>query len=319
MLRRKIFSLIVIFYLTLNLFGNNDIAMNIRFFDKTLYYPESTVQIKVELKNSGTRPYQFKVADFKQYNLLFRVMDMRNRELPYSDAFTAYFQSSNPYFYREVSLQPGEEFAFVVQLDDFIDIQTPGEFMVEARFFPELNSLLNQGNDPLISNRILLSVRPSEGVDKEMDFIEVQQEEVLKAEKKSPDEVIKYILTARQRDYWNPFFLYIDLPSLLTNNPPWERLYRMSSEEERIALVKNFKENLMRGDLEEYQTFIDKPDRFEILHTSYSPEFATVKVREYFSSQTRDFTVIRDYSYHLTRLDEIWKITYYEVSNIRTE
>jgi len=293
--------------------------MSIRFFDKSLYYTDSSIQVKVEIKNEGMRPYQFKVADFKQYNLYFRVSDMRNRELPYSERYRSFFQSSNPYFYRDVDLQPGEEFAFVVALEDFIDVSTPGEFLVEARFYPYLKSLLDEEGDALSSNRLLLSVRPSSGSNPVMDQIEEESLEVLRAEEKSPDEVVRYTLQARQKDHWAQFFLYIDLPSLLKNNPPWERMYRQSSEEERMALISTFKNNLMQGELEEYRSFMERPDRFEILHTSYSPDYATVKVREYFSSELRDFTLTRDYTYHLSKLRGIWKISYYEVSNIRTE
>lgn len=316
---RKCIPLLIVFYLSPYLFGNNDVSMSIRFFDKSLYYTDSSIQVKVEIKNEGIRPYQFKVADFKQYNLLFRVSDMRNRELPHSQRYRAFFQSSNPYFYRDVDLQPGEEFAFVVELEDFVDIEEPGEFLVEARFFPFLKSILDEGEDPLLSNRLLLSVRPSAGSNPVMDQIEEESQMVLRAEEKSPDEVISYTLGARQKDQWVQFFLYIDLPSLLKSNPPWERMFRQSSEEERLALISTFKENLMKGELEEYRSFMERPDRFEVLHTSYSPDYATVKVREYFSSDLRDFIITRDYTYHLSKLKGIWKITYYEVSNIRTE
>lgn len=319
MLKRLFLTLLIVFYLSPCLFGNNAIDLNIRFFNKTLYTTESDIQIKIELKNQGNRPYHFKVADYKEYNLLFRVMDMRNREVPLSDNFNALFQSSQPYFYRDVSLQPGEEFSFVVGLPNFVNLNEPGEYLVEALFYPELHNMLGNHGEPLVSNRIILSLRPDMGDSMIFHELAAANEEILRAESLSPDEVIKYTLEARQLDQWEPFFLYINLNSILRQNPLWERQFIQSNEDEQQAILMGFKEDLKAGQILEFQNFIEKPDRFEILHTAYNQNDATVRVREYFLSNNRDFTIIRDYQYFLVKENGIWKINRYQVSNVGTE
>lgn len=319
MLKRAYLALIFLFYLSPCLFGNNDMALNIRFFDKTLYTTDSNVQVKIELKNQGTRPFNFKVADYKEYNLIFRVVDLRNRELPMAEEFQAFFQSSQPYFYRDVSLQPGEEFAFVVELGDYINLEEPGEYLVEAQFFPELHNLMGNRQDALVSNRIILSLRPQGSEDPAWQELALENEEVLRAQDLSPDEVISYTLEARQLDLWERFFLYTDLEGLLRENPLWERQFIGATEEEQMALVNSFKEDLRQGRILEYNSFIERPARFEILQTSYNQSHAQVRVREYFDSMNRDFTMVREYRYFLERMEGIWKIVRYEVTNVRTE
>jgi hypothetical protein len=320
MIKRKILFIMAILYITPQLFGNNGVSLNIRFFDKILYYPDSSIEIKVELKNQSNGTYSFKVADFKEYNMHFRVMDMRNRDLPLAEEYSSQFQSSQPYFYRDVNLRPGEEFSFVIKLKDYVSIDEAGEYLIEAEFFPELNQPMMEQGISLTSNRILLSVRPPLGGRSEAeDQIISESQDILRAENKSPDQVISYVLEARQLDQWNRFFLYIDIPALLRQNPAWERQYINSTEEEQIALLESFKASLIDENILDFENFIERPDRFEILQTSYTPELATVKVREYFRSSNRDFTIVRDYSYYLRKNQGIWKIERYESSNIRTE
>ncbi len=305
--------------MTFSLFGNNEVEMNIRFFDKNLYFPDSDILIKVELKNESSAPYSFKIADIKEYNLRFSLRDMKNRTLPLAEEYTDYFVSSNPYFYRQVNLEPGEEFAFVVNLSDYIEISDAGLYLIEANFYPELNNMIAPSPQHLVSNRLSLSVRPSYRRDDPQLIIDDETGVILKAEQLPPDRVTEYMLSARQKDEWEKFFLYMDMESLLLNNPVNAREYQRVTEEERFALLESYKADLKEGNITEQQTFVDKPFNFQVLRTSYTPDKAEVMVREYFSFENYDFQVVRDYTYYLKRTDEIWRIYDYAVTNIRTE
>ncbi|MDC7219766.1 MAG: hypothetical protein PQJ59_07490 [Spirochaetales bacterium] len=305
--------------MTFSLFGNNGVDMNIRFFDKNLYYPDSDIYIKVELKNDSPAPYSFKIADIKEYNLRFTLRDMKNRALPLAEEYRDYFVSSNPYFYRQVNLEPGEEFAFVVNLSEYIDIDDEGLYLIEANFFPELNNVLSPSEDYLLSNRLSLSVRPSYRKDDPQMVIDDITGSLLKAEQLPPDRVTEYMLSARQKDEWEKFFLYLDLESLLLENPVNAREYLRITEEERYALIQSYKMNLQSGQNTAQQTFVDKPFNYEVLRTSYTPDKAEVIVREYFSFANYDYQVVRDYTYYLKRSDGIWRVYDYAVTNIRTE
>ncbi|MDC7224348.1 MAG: hypothetical protein PQJ60_11445 [Spirochaetales bacterium] len=305
--------------MTFSLFGNNEVEMNIRFFDKSLYYPDSDIFIKVELKNESASPYSFKIADIKEYNLRFTLRDMKNRTLPLAENYTDYFVSSNPYFYRQVNLEPGEEFAFVVNLSEYIQISDAGLYLIEADFYPELNNVLSPSSEFLPSNRLSLSVRPDYRKDDPQLIIDDMTGSILRAEQLPPDRVTEYMLDARQRDEWEKFFLYLDLESLLLENPVNAREYTRVTEEERYALIESYKEGLKAGQITSQQTFVDKPFNYQVLRTSYTPDKAEVIVREYFSFSDYDFQVVRDYTYYLKRSDGIWRIYDYAVTNIRTE
>lgn len=305
--------------MTFSLFGNNEVEMNIRFFDKSLYYPDSDIFIKVELKNITSAPFSFKIADDKEYNIRFTLRDMKNRTLPLAEEYTDFFVSSNPYFYRQVNLEPGEEFAFVVNLSDYIKISDAGFYLVEADFFPELNNVLSPSSRILLSNRLSLSVRPAYRKDDPQLRIDEATGSILQAEQLPPDRVTEYMLNARQKEEWDKFFLYLDLESLLLENPVNAREYNRVTEEERYALVESYRSNLAAGRITSQQTFVDKPFNYQVLRTSYTPDRAEVTVREYFSFQDYDFQVVRDYKYYLKRTDDIWRIYDYAVTNIRTE
>jgi hypothetical protein len=305
--------------MTFSLFGNNPVVMNIRFFDKNLYYPDSDILVKVELKNESASPYSFKIADIKEYNLRFTLRDMKNRTLPLADEYTEYFVSANPYFYRQVNLEPGEEFAFVVNLSEYIHIENAGLYLVEADFYPELNNMLAPSSDVLPSNRLSLSIRPDYRKDDPQLEIDALTGTILKAEQLPPDRVTEYMLNARQKDEWEKFFLYLDMESLLLENPVKAREYKRVTEEERFSLIQAYKTGLIGGGDPVQQSFVDKPFNYEVLRTSYTQDKAEVIVREYFSFADYDFRVVRDYTYFLKKSDEIWRIYDYAVTNIRTE
>lgn len=318
-MRKRVVLTLLLFLTTLLLFANNGVEMSIRFFDKTLYYPNSSVYVRVELKNESPLPYSFKIADDKEYNLRFTLRDMRNRTLPLAEEYTRFFTSSNPYFYRQVSLEPGEEFAFIVNLSKYVNIDEAGVYMVEADFFPELNNILRPASHKMSSNRLSLSIRPDYRKGDPQLEIDERTGDILRAEALPPDRVTEYMLRARQNHEWDKFFLYLDLESLLLENPVNAREYKRVTDEERYAMVEAYKIDLREGRITGQRTFVDIPFDFQVLRTSYTPDRAEVIVREYFQFDDYDFQVIRDYTYLLRRDDGIWRIYDYGVTNIKTE
>ena len=58
------------------------------------------------------------------------------------------------------------------------------------------------------------------------------------------------------------------------------------------------------------------PQEYTILNTQYTASRATVTVEMKF--RYRDYTEVKEYTYHLERRDRVWMITEYEVANVRT-
>jgi len=292
----------------------NKIDFSIRYFDKKIYYPGDNVQIKASIINNSPEEFIFSLSENKIFNIKLNVKTMNNQLLDPSEAFIINNSRNSNTFYRQIALDPGEEFSFIVDLKDYTQISKPGMYIVDGMFTADLN---NPGEFLLISNRLPLSIRPSSTEKEFTEFLDYETGEILKANPIPPDEAVKYMLEARQKSIWPRFFLYLDILELMLLDSNVRRQYERSTEEEQQILIRNFKEQMEHERLQSDQSIVIIPSDFEILHTSYSAENATVIVREEFL-QT-GFTAVKSYTYYLHRKDGIWKIYNYEVKNIGTK
>ncbi|MEW5814539.1 MAG: hypothetical protein AB1798_03960 [Spirochaetota bacterium] len=289
------------------------ISFTIRFFDKRIYFPDSQILLKADVANNSPESFSFKVSNLRVFNLDFEVKTLTNRELPHAQQFIIQKNSNQPVFVRDLSLEPDEEYSFVIDLREYIDISAPGVYIVKALFYPDLN----KGTDPpyLSSNYLNLSIRPPAGVSEIQAQIDEATGEVLQKEALPPDEVVSYTLHSRQKSQWDKFFLYLDLESLLQKNPDRKRKYQKLSDEDRHAMIRSYKNDLRLEKVD--NEIIVIPNEFTILKTEYTPEQGTVQVIEKFKYP--DYTEIKRYTYYLKRKDRVWYIYDYEIRNVGTE
>ena len=80
-------------------------------------------------------------------------------------------------------------------------------------------------------------------------------------------------------------------------------------------MIETFKEELRRTTIDQEISLI--PTSFEIQKTTYSASEGTVMVREKF--RYADYTEVKQYIYHLKKVDRFWIIGDYEIRNIGTE
>ena len=292
-----------------------DPVFSIRYYNKKIYYPESTIQMKVLLSNPGSESLSFRIADNRTYNFLFTLKTLKNEVLPPSREYLVNYDRNEPAYYRMITLEPGEEFGFIVDLADFVDIAEPGVYVLDALFFPELKN--REAGTGISSNNLSLTIRPGSYENVYKDMIDVESGEILTAVQMAPDEVVDYMISSRQKNQWNKFFLYLDLRDILLQNSAVRRQFEKLSIEEQQAEVELYRENLQKGDVPENRAIVDIPAEYDILKTSYTSNEATVVVREVF--QNTGFREIKRYTYHLNRNENIWKIYRYEVKNIGTE
>jgi hypothetical protein len=290
------------------------IDLSIRYFDKSIYFPGDDIHVKMMIRNESPEVYRFRLAENRMFNVDFDVRTLQNMQLEASEKFSRERASNQQVFYREVSLAPGEEYAFTENLADYVDIPGAGMYVVHAQFFPEL--VTTGGSQPLSSDRLMLSVRPSvAGMEVTEAAIDAETGEVLRREDLPPDEVVRYTLRARQRGQWNRFLLYLDVESLLRANPARERRFLRLSEEEQRREVQEFREQLQQQTVEDTINVI--PDEFEIVRTTYTPQEGRVIALLRF--RYTDFTEIKEYTYFLRRENEYWEIYNYNVTNVGTE
>jgi len=292
----------------------NKINFSIRYFDKKIYYPGDSVQVKASLINNSPEEFSFNLSENKIFNIKLNVKTMNNQVLDPSENFIINSSRNSNTFYREIVLDPGEEFSFIVDLDDYTDISKPGMYVIDGMFTTDLN---NPGGFPLISNRLPLSVRPGSSEREFTEHLDYETGEILKANPIPPDEAVQYMLEARQKSIWPRFFLYLDIKELMLNDSNIKRQFERSTEDEQQLLIKNFKEQMEGERLQSDQSIVIIPSDFEILHTSYSADRATVIAREEFLQI--GYTAVKSFTYYLHRLDGIWKIYNYEVKNIGTK
>ena len=290
------------------------INLSIRFYDQQVVYVDSKIPVKVEITNNTAQTYTFKLADRRVFNLDFDVRSLTNVVVDHAKQFIIQRSSNQPLFFHDVSLGPGEQFAFIEDLSDYVKFMTPGVYVVQALFYPRLYTGTVADTDVLKSNKLTLVVNPGT-VTALQAVINQETGAILRQEALPPDEVITYLLHARQKSQWNKFFLYIDVKNLMLQQPDLQRRYVRSTEQEQRAMVAQFKK-----ELEQQTTDYDIlmiPSDFTVEKTEYTQTEATVEVLEKFTYPS--YTEMRLYTYYLHRPDRVWLMYNYTVRNIGTE
>ena len=294
--------------------GAESVDVSIQLVDRQIFFPDSDIRVRITISNESSEPYRFKLADRRIFTVDFDVRTLQNTQLPRSEQFTMHRASDQAMFYREVSIQPGEEYSFTEPLDRYVTIPGPGTYIIRGRFFPELYRRAD--SETIETDRLTLSVRPSPaGVPEVSRRIVEETGEILRRERIPPDEVVAGTIEARQRGNWNRFFLYIDLEDLLRTNPERERRYRALSEEERREELEQFREDLQSDRIDEDIT--TRPTEFDVIETRYTRNEATVQTEQRFAFP--GFTEVKGYTYRLERRDDVWIIYDYTVENLGTE
>jgi hypothetical protein len=212
-------------------------------------------------------------------------------------------------------VESGESFSFVEDLRDYAALKQSGAFVVQARIYPELYQ--SSGAQPLESNRLSLNIRPAllpgpGGIPLEMDQ---ETNAVLVREKLPPDEIIEYILTARQKGQWEKFFLYLDTEAMIARDGSRQRQWLAESEEGRRRMLDRYRQDLQSSVVDGDIATI--PMTFEIERTTYGAEEGAVVVLEKF--KTGSYIERKRYTYYLRRKDDIWTVIDYSVVNLGTE
>jgi hypothetical protein len=291
-----------------------DIEVSIRYEDKRIYVPNSQVFVKFTVRNESGGTYRFKLAENRMFNVDFDVRTLANVPLPLAAQFTTERTSNQQLYYRDVSLEPGEEFSFVEDLRDYVVLDRTGVYVVRANFYPNL-----VGGEPgalVQSNNLSLTIHPDLTQEESVAaMIDDRTGEVLSREALPPDEIVAYTITALQEGAWNRYFLYVDLEGLFVSNAARARSYSRLSDEAREARLVEFQSELESALVDPELSAV--PTTFEMVRTTYDNDEATVIMDEEFRYPT--YSEIKRYTYFLRRRDRVWYIYDYAVTNLGTE
>ena len=300
------------------------VDFSIRFFDRRIYYAESDpVLIQVTITNKSPFTYRFKLADERAFSIDFDVRTVSNRLLEPADLLIRKRTQSQQVFFREIAVEADESFSFVEDLRDYVKLTEPGSFVVQARVYPELyrsgagTPITAAAGSVLESKRLSLSVRPpvirgEDGIPLEMD---VATGAVLVQEKLPPDQVVEYMLSARQKSQWERFFLYLDLDAMHSRDAVRHRRWLAEGEEGRRRMIGQYREELRNTSIDGDISLI--PNDFTVERTQYNGFEGTVTVLQKFRSG--NVTELKRYTYFLHQKDRIWTIVDYSVVNLGTE
>ena len=319
--------------------SESGIDFSIRFFDRRVYHiGQGPILIQTSITNNSPATFRFNLANERPFSVDFDVRTAANRPVEAAAALVRLRSQSRQVFFREISLAAGESFSFVEDLRDYVTFTQAGTFVVQARLHPELvqsaarsevvwqgspapmgtslaitpGSVIAAAGQPLVSNRLSLSIRPPvimgpDGIPLELDL---ETHAVLVRERLPPDEVVSYVITARQRGQWERFFLYLDLEAMLTRDGYRRRQWLVESEEGRRRMLARYRQDLQSAVVDEAVSLI--PLHFAIERTTHTGREGTVTTIQYF--REGNFIQRKRYVWYLERRDEIWTIVDFSVT-----
>ena len=319
-MKRFLFAIISIFILfaqSIVAQNNEDVQVSIKLYNKTLYYPgeslDNPIYVHITVANKGSETLRFKLADDRMFSIDFSAFNAKNKKLPYTEEIVKKRTTDRIVYFREIALETGEEYSFVENLKDYVQITEPAIYYFELDFFPELyKSKFNK----IESNRLRIDVKPSPSVTS-VTKIPVSNEtiSVLKPETISPDKVVEQTIVARQKNLWDQYFLYMDIEKMLTRDQARKRKYTTLSDIERNRMIQDYKLDLMQSRID--NDIVAIPESFYIEKTVYTQTEGSVSVIQWFKYDT--FKEKKRYVYSVQKRDEIWHIYDYTVENLGTE
>lgn len=295
-----------------------EVTVNISYHDKKIYYTDaqSEILVRINISNNSKETAYIKLADAHEFSLDFVVLDTKNRGAAHSAAWEKKVNTNARIFFRDISLEPGETYSFIENVKDFLQLDTAGVYVLSCAFFPSLKYKSDLSDKHLMSNKIMLEIKPSLGpVAVGTLPISETTEDILQAQPIPPDQVITYLLSARQKSYWEQFFLYLDLEKLIQKNPTKAKQYKAESEMGRITMIDEFRQQLRQEKIE--QSIVMLPSNFKIERTTYNDTEAEVRVIQWFNYST--FKEKKRYTYYLASHDGVWTVYNYSVENLGTE
>ncbi len=291
--------------------------VTVRFYDRTLYYPgkteENPVYVHITIANNGTDTLRFKLADDRMFSIDFLAFNVKNTQLSQTQTLRRKRTTNQTVYFREIALEPGEEYSFVENVKDYLEITDPSIYYLELKFYPEL---YRYSQNYAQSNRLSLEIRPSPSAAASSSLpVEATSASLLQPESISPDRVVEQTIIARQKGLWDQYFLYIDLEELLKRDPSRSRRYNNASASDRSDMLAAFKAELMQNRID--NDIVAIPARFQIDTTTYSQTEGTVRVTEWFNY--KNYAEKKRYTYYVRQRDGIWQIYNYTVDNLGTE
>ncbi len=303
--------LVIFSFLLVPMMNTSATTFNLRFFNQRVYYPGTPVWLQASITNNSAEDFIFSLADEPLMNMSVRVGTLTNQTVTAVDEVAVRSLRVEPSLYRLIKLRPGEQMSFLVELSNFVDIRQAGNYIIEAEFDPDF---FNK-SVPMVADKLRLVVRPSVTGQEFQDMVDLESGELLVRQALSPDQVVSFVLMARQRSQWNRVFLYMNVESFYQRNTNRRRRFLNASDEMRIRLIEQYKDDIRAERID--AEIATAPDEFSILQVIHTPTDATVRTRQVYFR--RQFNEVKEFVWTLHNYDGVWIIEDFSVKNLGTQ
>lgn len=311
--------LFVVFY-TLFAFSSiqDNLILNIELANPKIYIENDEIFINIKIINNSEKQISSTIASDKKYSFDLQMVTIQNRTVEHNRDYYISFHKTQPIFNSLIVLEPQESYTYRIKLNDFFDLKRIGQFFIKGFYYPNLKIGPKQ-SVVLTSNTLTINIRPAT-IDYKItdEKINLEKEKKLFAEKRPPDEVIKYMLDARMHKEWDKFFLYLDLKKLVQTNKYFKERYNKASEEAKLEIIDQYKEFLKDPEKNQSDKYISYlPHKYDIINTQYTKGDGKVDV--VISFKYLEYIEQKYYTYFLHKVGNIWLIYNYEVLNMPTQ
>lgn len=294
-----------------------DLSLSIKYYDRTMYYPldkdTNPVMVHITLANKGTKTVHFKLSDDRMFSIDFKAYTVKNTLVEPTTVLLRKRSTNQRVYFREITLEAGEEYSFIENAKEYLEIKEPSMYYLEVEFYPELYRNKEQ---KITSNRLNLEIRPSPSVATSIKIAtDAKTAAILTPQAISPDKVVEQTIIARQKSLWDQFFLYLDIEEMYKANSINARQFANASAAQRDAMLNQYKADLMLSRID--TDIVSIPRKFEIEKTTYNATQGTVTVIQWFAYET--YMEKKRYTYYVKQHDGIWQIYAYNVDNLGTE
>ncbi len=248
---KAVFLTISIIFLTIiNAYSANPgyFEINVR-LDKQFYFSNEKINLQIVVKNTSNYVNSFDIYDNKDmYDALFTTFQpvvydyqgkMAENIVPYR-LLRKKISTLLKYLHkRTVHLGSGESFMYSVDIRKIFKLHTHKQYRLRSYFVPDFKKNIRV----LSTNSLSFIIKDERNNTKRTGVIRRLKRHIA-PQVLTPSEVIMLVLSAEKQR--RPFEKYIDLKKYIYAFPEFHKRYKMSDDQNRIQLEKEFVQFLYR-------------------------------------------------------------------------
>lgn len=202
-------------------------------FDNNQYRIGEPIEMEIRIyARKGILSFTNSITHFDNYRII--AYDVNNKKVNESDNYVLW-QSRDSYSSdnlknRVITLKEGESYSFTVDLNDWLNFQSPGRYRVECAFNPisEISRDFIMKGD---TSFFYLAEGNSKNIIRERAVKSIEKVDYATPSEKAPFEVVNDSLEGMKNRDWAQFFQNMHIPSLINISTRYYERYRENYNE----------------------------------------------------------------------------------------